>query len=236
MSYSFLKGVFRAFGYEVTKNRNLRISLYQAIYHLKKLGFKPNVIVDGGVASGTPAIYKNYPRTKTILVEPLIEYKEYIDRILLRYPAFVHIQKAISDRCGSIEFYLKDSLSGSSEYLANDETTARRVLVESVTLEQIIKQFKITSPALLKLDIEGSEKKVLLANPDSIKQFDVIICEVTFIPKLNNVPSFTEINAILTELDYCLFDVVDLRYYRKSNNLFQADAVFVKKNSWLRLA
>lgn len=230
-----MKDVFRAFGFEVTKNRNLRISLYQAICHLKMLGFKPNVIVDAGVASGTPAIYKNFPHTKTILVEPLIEYKEYIDRILLRYPDFIYLQQAISDKCGSIEFYLKDTLSGSSEYLANDETTAKRIAIDSITLEQIVEQYKITSPALLKLDIEGSEKKVLLANPDSVKRFDVIICEVTFIPKLNNAPSFSDINAILTDLDYCVFDIVDLRYYRKSHNLFQSDVVFIKNNSWLRL-
>jgi len=231
---AILRKVSRLIGLEITTNRNLRISLYQAIRHLKRLGFNPTIIVDAGVASGTPAIYENYPKTKTILIEPLKEYKDNIGTILKKHPVFIYLQKAISDKSGTIEFYSKEAKSGSSEYLADDESTAKKIEVDSITLEQVVEQFKISAPALLKLDIEGSERKVLLANLVAASKFDVIICEVTFIPRLINAPAFSDLYSVFANLNYCIFDIVGLRYNKENKNLFQADVVFIKEDSILR--
>jgi len=234
MNHPLLKFLFHRLGLEITHNRNQRISLYQAINHLRNLGYLPSVIVDAGVASGTPALYTNYPQTKTILIEPLDEYNNVINEILKRYPDFHYVKRALSDKDGLISFYSKEYKSGSSEYLADDESTAENIRVESITLEQIIEEYNISSPALLKLDIEGSEKKVLLSSTDAVKQFNVIICEVTFIPRLNEAPAFAEIQTIMTGIGYCVFDIVDIRYEKNKHNLFQADIVYIKKDSPFR--
>ena len=42
---------------------NQRLTLYQSLLHIKKLGFNPNTIIDVGVAKGTKDSYKAFPRS-----------------------------------------------------------------------------------------------------------------------------------------------------------------------------
>jgi len=229
-----IKKIFRIFGFEITRSRSTRQTLFQAIQHLKELGFNPNVIIDAGVAQGTPAIYSNFPNTKTILIEPLPDFEKAILKILDKHSNYIYIPKALSESKGCMDIYKKDSLSGSSFFISKSENNFQKISVDCISLSDIVKGYKITSPALLKLDIEGGEKGVLESSIDVISLFDIVVCEVTFIPKLVGAPPFSDIIKIMSLCNYSVFDIVDLRYYKKSKRLFQADIVFVKAMSDLR--
>ena len=44
-----------------------------SLQRFKKLGFEPKTVIDIGVATGTPALYRNFPEAYYILIDPLRE-------------------------------------------------------------------------------------------------------------------------------------------------------------------
>ena len=78
-----LKKLINLFGYEINKSRGQRINMRQSLLHLKENGYKPKLIVDVGVADGTPEIYEIFPESKFLLVEPL----DYFQKSIINYPS-----------------------------------------------------------------------------------------------------------------------------------------------------
>ena len=68
--------------------------------YIRRLGFRPQTIIDVGVAHGTPQLYAAFPDAQLILVEPLSEYFEGIARLLDRRRG-VHIPAAAWSSQGS---------------------------------------------------------------------------------------------------------------------------------------
>ena len=229
-----IKKIFRFLGFEITRSRDERRTLFQAVKHLKNLNFRPELIIDAGVAHGTPGIYQNYPDSKLLLIEPLKEYKGSLELICNKYSNFMPIEKALSSSEGELQIYVKKSNSGSSQFKEENEDIVDQRSVPTVTLKSLLSQYYTKGPILLKMDIEGGELDVIINSKNELKLVDVVILEVTFLPKLEGCPSFSSIMKVMIDYEFEVFDIVDKRYYNKSKNLFQADFVFVKKESFLR--
>ena len=92
-----IKKIIRLLGFEITRSRSERRTLFQAVKHLKSLGFKPELVIDAGVATGTAGIYENYPDSKVLLIEPLKEYKKSVDELYIRHwQKFILYKEGIS--------------------------------------------------------------------------------------------------------------------------------------------
>ena len=229
-----IKKIIRFLGFEITRSRTERRTLFQAVKHLKSLGFKPELVIDAGVATGTPGIYENYPDSKVLLIEPLQEYRKSLEFICNQYSNFIPIEKALGSSEGELQLYVKKSNSGSSTFKAENEDIVEKRYVDSTTLKSLLSEYYIKGPILLKMDIEGGELEVILNSRNELESIDVVILEVTFLPKLEGSPSFTSIMKIMIDYGFEVFDIVDKRYYKNSRNLFQSDMVFVRKESLLR--
>lgn len=229
-----IKKIIRFLGFEITRSRTERRTLFQAVKHLKSLGFKPELVIDAGVATGTPGIYENYPDSKVLLIEPLQEYKKSLEFICNQYSNFIPIEKALGSSEGKLQLYVKKSNSGSSQFKAENEDIVEKRYVDSISLKSLLSEHYAEGPILLKMDIEGGELEVILNSRNELESIDVVILEVTFLPKLEGSPSFTSIMKIMIDYGFEVFDIVDKRYYKNSRNLFQSDIVFVKKESLLR--
>ena len=231
---SQIKNIFRFLGFEITKSRSERRTLFQAVKHLKNLGFKPELVIDAGVAHGTPGIYENYPDSKLLLIEPLQEFKKSLELICNKYSKFISIEKALTSYEGKLQLFVKKSKSGSSQFKSENEDIIEKRSVDTVTLKSLLSEYYVGGSILLKMDIEGGELDVILNSKDELKFVDVVILEVTFLPRLEGCPSFTSVMKVMIDYGFEVFDIVDKRYYEKSKNLFQSDMVFVKKESFLR--
>ncbi len=229
----FFKRIIRSLGFEITKVRKTRTTLYSSVRHLKTIGYLPSVIIDAGVASGTPGIYENYPNVKTLLIEPLSEFEPKINKLLKKYRHFIYVPKALSSKTELKDIYVKKSTSGSSFFINKEEKIIDKRKIPCVSLNNILKEFGNKKSIMLKLDIEGGEKDVIESTQDLNKFVDVIIIELTFRPKLDGAPSFSDLFLLLDKKGYEIFDIVDIRYDKTNRNLFQADVVFVHKSSSL---
>ena len=87
---------------------------------------------------------------------------------------------------------------------------------------------------LIKLDVQGSELKVLEGLRETINTFEVIILDVSIHNYNKDSPLFDKVMNYMNEKNYRLYDLFDLKRLGNNNSfLVQFDCVFVRKNSKL---
>jgi len=125
--------------------------------------------------------------------------------------------------------------------------TASSVMVERIsqnfpvtyhpmqTLDQIIQEhFDGRSPDLLKLDVQGYKLQVLKGAEKSLPQVQVILAEVNLLDIHQNVPLLAEVVTWLNHRDWVAYDICGLTRRPLDQALWQADFIFVPRNSPLR--
>ena len=89
--------------------------------------------------------------------------------------------------------------------------------------------FKFHNQSVLKIDVQGLEVEVLKGATNSLKIFDLIIIECSFVKEyLDTEPSFSDIVVLLKKND---FYPIIFQDYDKSiaSYSFERDVIFVKK-------
>jgi FkbM family methyltransferase len=81
--------------------------------------------------------------------------------------------------------------------------SSTKMAVPATTLDALRKQLTLKPPFLLKLDVQGAEQEALRGAPEVLKDTHVVICEA-------DIDDFSEINRILEQHDFALYDVTEL--------------------------
>ena len=107
--------------------------------------------------------------------------------------------------------------------------------ISSTTLNQELPdELKNQTNNLIKLDVQGSELKVLEGLKDTINSFEVIILEVSIHNYNKDSPLFDKVMNYMNKKNYRLYDLFDLKRLGNNNSfLVQFDCVFVRNNSKL---
>jgi len=122
---------------------------------------------------------------KVYAFEPQIKLFQYLEEIsnLYHYDNVVLENLGLSNESGATDFYIPISKNGTSPGaridLLEDRNNYKKETIELVTLDQYFYQRKIF-PKLIKIDVEGHEKKVLLGGMEMIKSCKpklIIECE-----------------------------------------------------------
>jgi FkbM family methyltransferase len=82
---------------------------------------------------------------------------------------------------------------------------AGKIKVPAVTLDAVVDNLGLKPPFLLKLDIQGGEVAALKGAEKTLRDTDVIICEA-------DVDDFHEINRVVEDAGFGLFDLTTLSY------------------------
>jgi FkbM family methyltransferase len=125
--------------------------------------------------------------------------------------------------------------------------TASSVLVEHIpqdfpisfhpmqTVDQVVQDFfGGHSPDFLKLDVQGYELEVLRGAEKSLSSLQVILAEVNLLDIHQNVPLLADILTWLNERDWVAYDICGLTRRPLDKALWQADFIFVPRDSSLR--
>ena len=90
--------------------------------------------------------------------------------------------------------------------------------------------FNFNKNSVLKIDVQGLEVEVLKGATNSLKLFDLIIIECSFIKEyLHSEPSFSDIVELLKKHD--LYPVIFQNYGKLiSSYAIERDVIFVKKH------
>lgn len=139
---------------------------------------------------------------------------------------------------GETTFYVND-FSDSSSFLKMNNTHKenfpitnhgeKAILVNIDKLDNIISVEEIEPPYLVKLDVQGFEREVILGGKTIIGNADYVISEVSFVELYEGQILFDTVYEMMKELDFeYIGSFGQLRSY-VNNEIMQADAIFRRR-------
>ena len=111
------------------------------------------------------------------------------------------INKAITDKPGSVSFFLGENSSGVGSIYAAPGTGTDNILVETTTLDDFIESEGWPSIHLIKMDVEGAEIEALKGAEDILKNNDVNLAIASYHKVEGKTTSF-KLERMLSERGY----------------------------------
>ena len=212
----------------------IRNDLHSFYIFLKNQGFYPDLVVDIGVAYGTPELTGVFDNSYFIWVEPLVEFEEVLKNLSARYRGEFFLVAAGKQQ-GKMVLNVHEDLAGSSFLFEVDGKSADGVRreVSVVELDTLVKD-KQKKNVLLKIDVQGAELDVLDGSQELLKFTEVIVLEVSMFKFQFNSPDFYEVVAYMKNKGFVVYDVFHGHNRPLDDALAQVDLVFVKENGQFR--
>lgn len=208
-----------------------------SLERLCKLEFKPKLIFDVGAYKGDFAnlCLKYFPESSVACFEVLDHRVKQLELLALNNSERVRVfPTLLGAECRA-------------EVKFNQAETASSVLVEHIpqnfpvksypmtTIDQIVaNNFADKVPDFLKLDVQGYELEVLKGAENSLQEMQVILAEISLLDIHQNVPLLAEVVKWLDHRNWVAYDISGLTRRPLDSALWQADFIFVPKDSKLR--
>ena len=124
-------------------------------------------IIDAGANIGLAAIYfsAKFPNAQIISIEPNKENFELLKLNTINYKNIHCLHAALWYRNEKLDISNKDELSAG--FMIEPNIDASKDLIQAITINQIIEEYKLNEISILKLDIEGSEKEIFHNNSNT---------------------------------------------------------------------
>jgi len=220
------------FGLQVSR-ANSRCSLKGCLANIQRLGFDPTVVVDVGVAGGTPELYESFPSSHHLFVEPLVEYESALQRIVAMLPSAEYFLVAATSQPCEVVMHVHPDLVGSSLYLEQEPgvVNGHERTVPGTTLDELCCERGLSGPYLLKLDVQGAELDVLIGAEQTLVETEVVIAEVSLFPFFVGGPMLADVIQHMKERGFLVYDVFGLAYRPLDGAMSQMDVCFVRRES-----
>ena len=238
--------LFHSFGFHITRirksnevtKRTTRRTLADALEHIAKLsweiGFEPPTVIDVGVADGTPELYRRFPKSKFLLIEPLEEFKDALKAICKQYDA-TYVLAAAAGQKGTTFINITPDLDGSSILKPKESYLDFKIReVPTVTIDSLVDDLGLKEPFVLKVDAQSSELHVLAGAIRTMEASEVIVLEVPLFQFVEDGPQFFDIVTFLKQKGFVVYDIVGHNYRPLDDALAEVDIVFVKEKGMFR--
>jgi FkbM family methyltransferase len=238
-----VKRAFNTVGLEIRRKRSIRAeqiptraSLGGALRQLRILGFKPQTVIDVGVASGTPELYEPFPDASLLLIEPLAEFEPYLKDISKRYNAQYVLSAAGEARGVATLNVHTDQLDCSSLFREVEgvsvDGSPRQVPV--LTLDEVCSEKGLKGPYLIKIDAQGAELKILEGAARVLNETEAAILEVTLFGTMIGGPKLANVVAYMEDRGLVVYDAWGFLYRPFDGALAQIDVAFVRQDGLFR--
>lgn len=167
------------------ENRNHDLQSNGELTLLKKLvKFKPVVIVDGGANIGDYALYASRicPNANIYAFEPVKETFAQLETNTENHPKVIPIQKGLyKDNCSKrINLFSSSEHSTIYNLQGLSYDSVKTANIELIKGDDFLKENKIDTVDLLKLDLEGAEYDAILGFEETIKDGKVKIIQFEY--------------------------------------------------------
>lgn len=207
-----------------------RLSMALVLENLRRRGFLPGTVLDVGAHVGTPLLTLAFPAAHHVMLEPLVEHGLELQALCDRLASAEYLILAAGQEDGSLRLEIDNQTLHGRVAAPNEGPSAKKErLVRSVRLDRLAWEKDLKGPFLIKIDVDGSELDVLKGATGLMNEDSVFIVEVTLFSDrgLKTIP-------FLDGFDFVPFDIADPLYRESDDALWQADFVFVHRNSFLR--
>lgn len=215
------------------QNKNQITNRYIITKLLKDKKFIPKNIVDVGCGYGewTKVLLDKFPSSTYYLFDANKNNENYL-RNLTKNKENLHYKICLlSDKINNYKFFSMGT--GSSIYEENTNHPRIVMNMTSSTLKnELCVELSSFKNNLIKLDVQGSELKVLDGLGDLIDNFEIIILEVSLHEYNKGAPLFIDIINYMKGKNFNLYDLFDFkRLGHEKSFLLQFDCVFVNQKS-----
>jgi FkbM family methyltransferase len=178
-----------------------------------------------------------FPKTKQIiLLEPLKHLNEIIKKNLEGFNNYQIFNKGVGEKeeIKIIKYDKKNTNLASFKSYSDEVNTIYKKKSQITEKIEIIKlddlNLNFQNNSILKIDVQGLEVEVLKGARNSLKLFDLIIIECSFVKEyFDSEPSFSDIVELLKKDNF--YPIVFQDYGKLiSNYAFERDVIFVKKH------
>lgn len=217
------------------KNRE-RTTLFESLEHVKRIGFTPKTIFDVGVAKGTRDLYKAFPDSFFVLIEPIKEYESYMKKILKKYKGIYKLTAASSQK-GFTNFNFHPNHMDGSSILKEEtgkESDGFEIKVPTSKIDDIVSDDNLMGPFIIKVDVQGAEIEVLKGALETLKNTEIVALEVSLFKFMKGAPDLFEILEFMKKYGFVTYDILKGFYRPLDNALGQVDIVLVKENGRFR--
>ncbi|HEY0172642.1 MAG TPA: FkbM family methyltransferase [Pyrinomonadaceae bacterium] len=202
---------------------------------LSRNGFKPKQIFDVGAYQGDFArlCFDVWPEAKVVAFE-VLDHKVERLRKMAEFGNSVEVVTCLlgaHDR-DSVPFHEMETASSVLEEHIQQSAPVKSHPMR--TVDRVVRDRGASPPDFLKLDVQGYELEVLKGAEESLNSLQVILAELNFLDIHKNVPLVSEVIAWLDERGWVAYDVCGLTRRPLDGALWQADLIFVPKDSPLR--
>lgn len=208
-------------------------SMWWSVENLKKLGFKPDVVIDVGAYKGdwTKNVKGIFDQSQFIMIEAQPERKTDLKKIESSSPNIFY-EQTLAGPADDDEKVFTVMKTGSSvfEQTFEGKSSREKITLTSNTLDTILGRRNLTGEYFLKLDVQGYELEVLKGAKNTLQNTPLILLESSLLNFNEGAPLVGEIFDQLSDMGYLLFDICE--FHRKSEDgaLSQVDLMFSKKD------
>jgi FkbM family methyltransferase len=207
---------------------------------LKRRGFAPEVIVDGGANIGNFArMARRIFADATIhLIEPQPACQQALQRLSRAEGFVLHATALVSP-----DFASSTALLATTPGVVNTGASISSRSVQAQSVQSVIVQAAILddliesrpgsgAPVLMKLDLQGYELQALAGSERTLAKTEVILTEVSFFAQAYE-PTILELMTWLDRKGFVLYDVAALSARARDGRARQGDLIFVRRTSGL---
>ena len=221
------------------KENPISISSFQIVEKLKHYIPELNTIVDVGANIGQFTIASSlfYPKAKIFSFEPVKESFRILKKNTKQKKNVTIHNCALGSTDGMLEFYHNEHSHASSALTISEFQTTQipqtqkfnKIEVPVHKLDKFEFKQQIDSPILLKLDVQGYEKKVLEGGLIFLQHVEYLLFETSFISMYDNEPLFDEMHEFVTQHGFEV--VAPIGILEANNQIIQLDMLYQRKSS-----
>jgi len=221
---------------------NPALQMSDAVKHRLKnmsshLKFVPNLILDIGAYKGiwSQEIKEMFPRSSIFMIEGNEDHRSDLEKTCIPFEIalLADKQKPVIFHKTRTEYSTGNSIYREQTNIFTDNNPLYyKQLCVTKTLGSIASTYNL-HPDMIKLDVQGAEKDIILGGVDVVRQCKVIIIEMSISEYNQGSPLMMEMMQFLDHLGFRLYDIVNLLYLPITDGvslLTQIDGIFVRKD------
>ena len=236
----FVSKLLRFFGYEIQRHSSTSYSLKEPFYHFRNLldNSQPVIFDVGAYIGDTIEQFKSsFPNSYIHAFEPFDESfsilknrfqkteKLFFNNIAVENHSSSNANMYITQNKGSSSL-LKPTKGANEFWEGNPLSTQKEVKVEITTIDSYCQKHNIQTIDILKIDVQGSELKVLQGAALMIQERRVklIFTEISIAPNYKGQSEIDQVIKFLRENKYKIFNFFKMKH--KQGKLIECDVLF----------
>ena len=201
--------------------------LDDALIRLQNQKIEIASLIDVGAAKGfwSAAFAKRFPGRRHLLVEANNVHQSILEKLCRENKQWQLALTAIGGNSGTAYFDGSDPLGG---HLSNDPWNENYHPCRVTTLDDLVEEYPIPEPFMIKLDTHGVEIPILSGAAKTLKQANAIVVEAYNFNFGGPAVPFWDLCRYMLELGFRPLDVFDLLYREVDGAFWQFDLLFVR--------